>query len=84
MEQDSRKRNFAVRMCQMSQNRTQNEVFCHFLKFGSLVFLEIAYNNSLQQCLASKRGKINEEKIGAQIWAKLLLLILLLLFLYKK
>ena len=31
--------------------------FCHFLKFGSLVFLEIAYNDSLQQCLTSSRDK---------------------------
>ena len=30
-------------------------VFCHFLKFGSLVFLEIAYNDSLQQCLTTGR-----------------------------
>ena len=27
-------------------------VFCHFFKFGSLVFSEFAYNDSLQQCLA--------------------------------
>ena len=27
--------------------------FCHFLKFCSLVFLEIVYNDSLQQCLTS-------------------------------
>ena len=33
--------------------------FCHFLKFGSLVLLEIAYNDSLQQCLTSSRGKIH-------------------------
>ena len=38
-------------------NRAQNEVFYHFLKFGSLVFLKIAYHDSLQQCLASSRGK---------------------------
>ena len=31
-------------------------VCCHFPKFSSLVFLEIAYN-SLQQCLTSSRGK---------------------------
>ena len=31
--------------------------FCHFLKFGSLVFLEIAYNNSFQHCITSSRGK---------------------------
>ena len=31
--------------------------FCYFLKFGSVIFLEIAYNDSLQQCLAFSRGK---------------------------
>ena len=35
--------------------------FCHFLKFGSLVFLETAYCDSLQQCLTSSRGKIHEK-----------------------
>ena len=29
-------------------SEAQNEVFCRFLEFGSLVFLELAYNNSLQ------------------------------------
>ena len=49
--------------------------FCHFLKFGSLVFLQIAYNDSLQQCLTNSRGKIHEKtflgsksaKIGSKI-----------------
>ena len=31
-------------------------VFRHFLKFGSLVFLEITYNNSLQQCIKKNFG----------------------------
>ena len=31
---------------QMAKNRAQNYVSCHFLKFGSLVFLEIAYNHN--------------------------------------
>ena len=39
--------------------------FSHFLKFGSLVFLEIAYNNSLQQYLTSNRGKTYAKKIGS-------------------
>ena len=45
--------------------------FCHFLKFGSLVFLEIAYNDSLQQCITSSRGKILKKSFGDQIWAKI-------------
>ena len=36
--------------------------FPHFLKFGSLVFLEIACNDSLQQCLTSSRGITYEKK----------------------
>ena len=35
--------------------------FGHFLKFASLVFLEIAYDDSLQQCLKSSRDKIHEK-----------------------
>ena len=54
----------------MDQNQAQNQVFGHFLKFGSLVFLEIAYNDSLLQCLTSRRDKVDENIFGAQIWAK--------------
>ena len=45
-------------------------VFFHFLKFGLLVFIEIEWNFSLQQCLTSSRGKIREKNFGTQIWAK--------------
>ena len=31
----------------MGQNRAWNYVFCDFVKFGSLVFIEIAYSDSL-------------------------------------
>ena len=41
--------------------QAQNEVFRHFLKFVSLVFLEIAYNDSLQQCLTSSGGKTHKK-----------------------
>ena len=43
--------------------------FCHFLKFVSLVFLEIAYNDSLQQCLVEV--KLTKKNLGPQIWAKI-------------
>ena len=46
-----------------------SKFFCQFLKFGSLVFPEIAYNDSLQQCLTSSKCKTHK-KIGVQIWAK--------------
>ena len=35
----------------------ETRFFCHFPKDGSLVFLEIAYNDSLQQCLTCSRGE---------------------------
>ena len=44
--------------------------FCHFLKFGSLVFLENAYNAGLQECLTCSRGKIHKKELWAQIWVK--------------
>ena len=51
--------------------QTQNEVFRHFLKFGSLVFLEIKYNDSFQQCLTPCVEVKSIRKIfAAQIWAK--------------
>ena len=34
--------------------------FCHFFKFGSLVFLEIAYSDSFQPFITSSRGKAQE------------------------
>ena len=36
-------------------------LFCHFLQFGLLVFLEIAYSDSLEQCITSTRGKTHEK-----------------------
>ena len=52
--------------------QAQNEIFRHFLEFesGSLVFLEIGYNDSLQQWLTSTRGLTNEKKFWAQIWLR--------------
>ena len=48
---------------QMTQNWAQNFFFCYFLKYGSLIFLETAYNNSLQRCIRCGRGKIMKKKI---------------------
>ena len=42
-------------------NQVQNEVFRHFLEFELLVFLEIAYNCRLQQCLTSNVGQSQVE-----------------------
>ena len=44
------------------QNRAWSLVFCHFLKFGSLVFLDIALDCSLGQCLTSSRDEISKKK----------------------
>ena len=49
---------------QRGLNQAQKEVFSHLLVFGSYVFLEITYNDSLRQCLPSNRGKTHEKKIG--------------------
>ena len=43
-------------------------MFCHFLKFGPLVLLGIAYDGSLEHCLTTNRGKTHRKKIrGPQI-----------------
>ena len=39
-------------------------------KFGSLIFPEITYNDSFQQCLACGTSKTHEKKFGDQIWVK--------------
>ena len=46
----------------MDLNQAQNEVFHHFLEFGSLVLLEIAYNDNLQQFLTFRRNKTHKKK----------------------
>ena len=51
-------------------NQVQNEVFRHFPEFESLVFLEIAYSDTLQQCLTSSGGKTHEKSFWTQIWVK--------------
>ena len=59
--------------------RSKTRFFCHLLQFGLLVYLEIAYNDSLQQCITSSRGKTHETdfwgtKFGlkrARIWPEI-------------
>ena len=60
----------SLKLGKMGQNQARN-FFFHFLKFGSLVFLEIAYNESLQQCLTCSRGKIPDKKFGDLIFGKM-------------
>ena len=45
---------------------TKIRIFFDFLKFDSLVFLEVEsvpFNESLQQCLTSSRGKAHEKNL---------------------
>ena len=51
-------------------NQTHNDVFRHFLEFGSYVFLKIANDNSLQQCLTFSGGKTQEKNFWFLIWDK--------------
>ena len=55
---------------QMDQKLVPKLGFCLFLKFGSLVFLEIAYDDNFQQYLTSSTSKIYEKNFWAQILAK--------------
>ena len=54
----------------MGLSQAQNDVFCHFLKPGLNVLLEIECDDNLQQCLRSSRSKTYNKKIGTQIWVK--------------
>ena len=54
----------------MDLNQAQNEVFRYFLEFGSNVFFEIEYNDSLRQCLISNRGK-NQHLVEVKSMKKL-------------
>ena len=61
----TREKNFwGPNLDQTDQNRARNQVFCYFLKFGSLVFLEIAYIDVLQKCLTSNRGKTLKKNLA--------------------
>ena len=44
--------------------------FCYFFKFGSLVFLEIEYSDSLEQCVTSTKGKTYKKDFGTKLWPK--------------
>ena len=46
-------------------NQAQNQVFRNFIGFGSHVFLEIAYYDSLRQCPTSNRDKTDEKTFGS-------------------
>ena len=58
------KKKFWVQICaEGSKIGPETRFFLgHFLNFVSLVFLEIAYNYSLQQCITSSRDKNPQNK----------------------
>ena len=43
-----------------AQNCARNQGFCHFLKFASLLFLDIVQDCSLGQCLTSSRDRTSK------------------------
>ena len=45
-------------------NWVQNQSFCHFLKVASLVFLDIAQDCILGQCLTSSRAETLKKNCG--------------------
>ena len=47
-------------------NQVQNEIF-GLLELRSYVFLEIANNDSLRQCVRSRIGKTYEKKLGPKV-----------------
>ena len=53
-------------------SRPRTSFFCHFFNFGSLLFPEIAYSDSLEQCITYTRGKthVNEKKLGTKFGPK--------------
>ena len=44
--------------------------YLSFFMFDTLVFIEIAYNDSLQQCITSVRKKLSQKSFGEKIWVK--------------
>ena len=58
------KKNFWAQIWSKGANISpETRFFTIFSKFGSLVSIEIAYSDSLQQFLTCSRGKIHENKL---------------------
>ena len=64
------KKNCGPNLGKTGLNQALNEAFCYFLEFGSLIFFDIAYSNSLQQFLTFSRDKTHEKNFRAHIWSK--------------
>ena len=51
-------------------NSVQNEGFCYFLKAALLVFLDIAQNCSLKQCVTSSRAETSIKHFSGPNWGR--------------
>ena len=60
------KKNVGPKFVPEVSKSVQKLVFCHFLKFGWLVFLEIAYSDSLQR-LTTSRGRTCEKDLCSKL-----------------
>ena len=69
------KKNGVPNLDLMVQSQAQNEVFCHFLKLGSLLFHEVEHDDNLQQCIKSSRGlaQFFPVQVKARGWKETLL-----------
>ena len=72
------KKGLEVQICaRIAKIGLEISFFCHFLKFGLSVFLEIVQDDVLVQCLTSSRGKTRKKNFGgpnlcqtSQNWAQ--------------
>ena len=60
---EKKKKKKETRICvTWAKVRPETSFFWHVFKFGSFVFLALAYNDSLQQSLTSSKGKILQKR----------------------
>ena len=62
LKKKKKEKNWGLILGPTGLNQIQIEFFHHFLEFGSLDFLEMAYSGSSQQCQTSSTGKTHEKK----------------------
>ena len=56
---------------QVGQSWPQNYFFCHFLRFGLIDLLELADDDSLEQCTTTSGGKIHTKNLEPKFGSKL-------------
>ena len=68
VERKSVKNNSGVQIwAKRTKIGSKTSFFCHIFKFDWLVFLEIAYNDNLEQCITSGWGKSHQENFWGTI-----------------